>query len=124
PGSRGRRLCCSGPGWGGRSGLRTLEINHRLGDIHGRTGPKHWTIRPRIRSVNDYAETLVCGVLYQHRTHLLQDALRNLVLLVLGIVPRVLYLPLQGFLLLLDLFYQRAPALVVELLTLGVELLL
>ena len=55
-----------------------------------------------------HAESIVRGVLHQHRPHLLQDALRDLVLLVLGIVTRVLHLALQGLLLLLDLLYQRA----------------
>ena len=109
----GRRS--SGPGCGGprrgrwHTGLRVVEVNHRPGNVHGRTGPKHWSIRPRIGSVDDHAVAVVRGVLHQHRTHLLQDALRDLVLLVLGIVTRVLYRALQRFLLLLDLLHQRAP---------------
>jgi len=50
--------------------------------------------------------------------------LRDLVLLSLGIIPRILNGAFERFLLLLNLFHQRRPSLVVELLSLSIELLL
>ena len=77
-----------------------------------------------MRGVDNHAETAVRSILHQHRSHLLQDSLRNFVLLILGIVARILHGTFQGLLLLLNLLYQRTSAVIVQFLTLGIELLL
>jgi hypothetical protein len=104
--------------------LRVIQVDYRLGDVHSRTSPEYRPIGPRIGSIDDHAEALVRRVLYQHRAHLLKDALRNFVLLILRVITRVLHLALQRLLFLLDLLYKRSPAVVIQLVALGVELLL
>ena len=77
-----------------------------------------------MRSIDDDAKAVVARVLYEHRRYLLEDALRNFVLLPLRLFLGILADALECFLLLLDLLDQVGPRLIVQLITLSVELLL
>src|SRR5438046_1774132 len=103
--------------------LSIVGVHNRLGDIYRRPCPKHRPIRPGIGGIDNHAKTVVVRVLHHDGRHLLQNFLRNFVLLILGVLASVLNLPIQRFLLAFNLLYQRAATLVIELFTLGVELL-
>ena len=86
-----------------------LRIHHRLGHIDGLALPDHGSLRPGLRSIDDDAKAVVARVLYEHRRYLLEDALRNFVLLPLRLFLGILADALECFLLLLDLLDQVGP---------------
>src|SRR5450432_169878 len=75
-------------------------------------------------SVHDQGKAVVPGVIDDQRRHLLQNTLRNFILLRAGIVLGVLRVALQRFLLGLNLLHQVGFGVVIQFVTLGVELLL
>ena len=77
-----------------------------------------------MRCIDDHADAIGTGVLGQHRKELLQNALRNHVLLALRFFASVLHGAIEQLLLALDLFLQACTGVIVQFFLLICELLL
>jgi hypothetical protein len=102
--------------------LHVVSLHNRLRNIHRGRGPNHLTLGPWIRSIHDYTQAVFIGILKKDRRHFLQNALADLVLLVLEIFARVLRFPVQFLLLQFDLPLQAGLGFIVELVTLRGQL--
>src|SRR6266481_783417 len=94
PGAGGLRSRTGGRGRG-HSGLRVVEVDHRIGHVHRFAPPHHRTLRPGLRRIHDHAESVVRRVLDEHWAELLNDPLGHLILLVLRILAGVSQLPAE-----------------------------
>src|SRR5713226_8456938 len=135
---RCRRLGCrsgcrlGAPGWGlsrrGRrrrhAGLHVVGFDHRLRNIDGLAVPDDRSLRPGLRGVNDHAEAVLTGILHDYGSHLSEDSLHDLALLILSFLAGVLHGALEDLLLGLDLLAQCSGRVLVHLVALGAELFL
>ena len=104
--------------------MSVVSVHDGLGQIHRRRRPEERALRPRVRGIEQHTITIRLRILVDHGRHLLQDALRNLVLLRLKFILGVLRRALQTLLLGLDGLHQGGAGFLVHLVALGVELLL
>src|SRR5579864_3753330 len=119
------RLCCCWSRWSRYSRLHVISIHHRLGDIHFvGVPPQQWTLRPRLRSVDDHRKVVVLGIGHDHRRHLLQNTGRDVLLLILDVFLKILVGAIEGLLLAFDLLLQGGRSVFVQLGSLSLELLL
>ena len=111
---------------GGRSHARlhVVKVDHRLGDIDRLRPPQHRALRPRLRGIDDHAEAVVLRILHDHRSHLLQNAAGDFLVLVAEVFLGILHGAIENLLLALDLLLQSGQSLFVQLVLLRGELLL
>jgi AcrR family transcriptional regulator len=104
--------------------LRIVGFDYRFCDIDGRSRPKHWTVGPGIRGVDDYAQSIIRRILQNDGSHLLKNARADFLLLVLEILLSILRGALQRLLFLFNLPGQVALGIFIHARALGAELFL
>src|SRR5579872_125819 len=109
--------------WRGYARLNIVRVHDRLGDVNGLACPQHWTVGPWVRGINNQTEAIVASIFHDDRSHLLQNTLRDFVLLRLRIVARVLDRAVKFLLLLFNLLDQTGAGIVVKLVALCGKLL-
>src|SRR5437764_10955242 len=125
--SRSCRLGSCGSCWRCRSshtGLHVISLDHRLGDVDRLAPPEDIALRPRLRRVDDHAESVLLRILDDHRRHLLQDLGGDILLLAAELFLGILHIAIEALLSGLDLFLEVAGGIFVQLVALRVELLL
>src|ERR1700674_3569103 len=123
-GLRRRRLSCSCRRWRSHTRLHVVSVDDCLGNIDSLAPPQHVALRPWLRGVHDHAETILFGILHDHRSHLLQNPARDFLLLAAELFLGILHGAIEGLLLAFDLLLQVGQRLLVELVLLGSHLLL
>src|SRR5579862_2135160 len=91
--SGGSRRC-----WRGYPRLHVVSVNHSLSDVDRLSPPQHIALRPRLRCVHNNSEAVILGILHDHGRHLLQDAARDLLLLVPAFFLKILDRAIEKFL--------------------------
>ena len=76
--------------------------------------PKHWTIGPRLRDIDNQAEPVVLRVFVDHGSHLLQNLLRDLVLLSYKVVLSIFLATRERLLLRFDLPNEASAVLIIR----------
>src|SRR6202020_2849974 len=71
--------------------LRVINIDNWLGDIHSLASHEHRTLRPRLRGIDNHPEPILLSKLHDHGSHLLQNPVRNLLLLRSEFLLRILH---------------------------------
>src|SRR5690348_5537584 len=103
--------------------LAVIRVHDGLADIHRRSRPQHFSLRPRVGNIHDQAVSILLRVLLDDGGQFGQNLLYDLVLLAVVVVLRVLGRALEGLLLALDALDQRRAGVVVHLGALRVQLL-
>src|ERR1700722_1625500 len=102
-------------GWSGHSGLHVVSVDNSFSDVDGLIPPKHGALRPGLGGIDYHGETVVLRILHNHWSHLLQNAGRNLLLLVAGFFLEILDSAIQKFLLAFNLLLQGGERILVQL---------
>src|ERR1035438_1593642 len=121
---RNGRLSGSRRRWRGHARLHVVSVDDCFGDVDCLAPPEHIALRPRLGSIHDHAEAVVLRILHDHRSHLLKDAARNLLLLAAELFLGILHGAIKELLLAFDLLLQGGERILIQLALLRGHLLL
>src|SRR5579864_1417673 len=111
-------------GWSRNARLHVVSVDHCLGDVHRLAPPQHVALRPRLGSVHDDSEAIVFGILHNHRSHLLQNAAGDFLVLIPEVFLSILHGAVEELLLAFDLLLQSGERIFIQLALLRRHLLL